>query len=203
MLVGSKYLVSTTRGAAFPVTDRFAVVGRYRNVGIGMRAAVQINDPQTVGETEHHIDDRRHLHHADRPDPGHDHRHASRIALPDAIAVRPARLARLRRLLHRRLPRRENSDRRTVHEVTEGAPQVDEPGAGEIETGLGPVLGEVLRREGPVITVVLVDSSSMRSCVRPGRGACCAVARTATNASPAPNAICRRVRFVISVLTGR
>jgi len=38
----------------------------------------------------------------------------------------------------------------------EGAPQVDEPGAGEIEARLGPVPGEVLRCEGPVIAVVLV-----------------------------------------------
>ncbi len=157
VLVGLEVLRVDDQGVAFPVADRLAVVSRNRDVRIGELASIQVDDAQAIGEAEHHVDHRRLLHHRDRPHARHDHRHAGRIALADAVAIGLAGLAGLGGLAHRGLPGLvELRVGWTEHEVRESVAQIDEPDSRQIERRLLAGLLQVLRSERAVEAIVLV-----------------------------------------------
>ncbi len=100
VVVARKILRVDDQRVAFPVADRLAVEARHDDVGIAVRAAVEVDDPDAVLEAGDHVDRRRILHQHERVHARHDQRQAGRPALADVVAVHLVfgrRLARPRR----------------------------------------------------------------------------------------------------------
>ncbi len=141
---------------AFPAADRFAVVARHHQVGIAVLAPVEEDRAHRVVEARDHVDRGRQLDERVRPDAGHQHRHARRVALADRVAVGLAARLRLGRLDQRLDPLGpELRIGRAEHVVGETLRQVDEPGAGHVERRRWARLSEVFGSERAEVAGVL------------------------------------------------
>src|SRR5437899_9681650 len=72
---------------ALPSSDGFAVEARHRDVRVGVRPSIQVNDAQAVHEFADHVDRCGQLNHGDGPHARHDNGQADRTAVADVVAV--------------------------------------------------------------------------------------------------------------------
>ena len=123
---------------AFVMADGFAVESADDDVGVSMRAAVEIDDANGVQKSADHVDRGGLLDHGDGPDAGHDDGQAGGPALTDVIVIGLAFFARFLRgvVLDLRGGRELEVGRRGELERIAGASAVL-PGSGDIERGGG------------------------------------------------------------------